>query len=38
MDIVAAKKKWGNKICLWGKIDLVYTLTQGTPEEVDEEV
>jgi uroporphyrinogen decarboxylase len=38
MDIEAMKKKWGHKICLWGNIDLVYTLTQGTPEEVDLEV
>ena len=22
-------------MCLWGNIDLNYTLTQGTPEEVD---
>jgi uroporphyrinogen decarboxylase len=38
MDIAAIKKKYGQKICLWGNIDLVYTLTMGTPEEVDEEV
>ena len=38
MDIAAIKKKYGHKICLWGNIDLVYTLTLGTPEEVDEEV
>jgi uroporphyrinogen decarboxylase len=38
MNIAAIKKKYGHKLCLWGNIDLVYTLTRGTPEEVDEEV
>lgn len=38
MDIAEAKKKWGKKICLWGNIDLTYTLTQGTPEEVEAQV
>jgi uroporphyrinogen decarboxylase len=38
MDIAAIKKKYGHKLCLWGNIDLNYTLTQGTPEEVDAEV
>ncbi|KUO48747.1 MAG: hypothetical protein APF76_17840 [Desulfitibacter sp. BRH_c19] len=38
MDIEQVKKTYGNKICLMGNIDLHYTLTQGTPDEVDEEV
>lgn len=38
MDIVAVKQKYGRKLCLCGNIDLAYTLTLGTPEEVAEEV
>jgi uroporphyrinogen decarboxylase len=38
MDIEAVKEKYGNKVCLIGNIDLHYTLTRGTPEEVDAEV
>ena len=38
MDIVAAKKMWGNRICVIGNIDLGYTLTRGTPAEVEAEV
>jgi uroporphyrinogen decarboxylase len=38
MDIVELKKKYGHRVCLVGNIDLHYTLTQGTPEEVDAEV
>jgi uroporphyrinogen decarboxylase len=38
MDIVDLKKKYGHRVCLVGNIDLHYTLTQGTPEEVDAEV
>ncbi len=38
MDIAAIKQKYGDKLCLWGNIDLNYTLTRGTPEEVDAEV
>lgn len=38
MDIVYVKKKWGHKLCLIGNIDLGYTLTLGTPQEVEEEV
>jgi len=38
MDIVKVKKKYGRRICLMGNIDLHYTLTQGTPEETEEEV
>ncbi len=38
MDIVEVKRKYGDKLCLIGNIDLGYTLTRGTPEEVDAEV
>lgn len=38
MDIKAMKNQYGNRICVWGNIDLRYTLTRGTPEEVETEV
>ena len=38
MDIGQVKAKYGNRICIVGNIDLDYTLTLGTPEEVDQEV
>jgi uroporphyrinogen decarboxylase len=38
MDLKVAKKKWGDRICLWGNIDLVQTLPYGTVEEVEAEV
>jgi uroporphyrinogen decarboxylase len=38
MSIKDVKEKYGNKLCLWGNVDLSYTLTRGTPEEVDLEV
>jgi len=38
MDINELKKKYGRRLCLVGNIDLHYTLTQGTPEEVEAEV
>lgn len=38
MDIVALKQSIGRRICLTGNIDLAYTLTLGTPAEVDAEV
>ncbi len=38
MDINAVKKKYGKCLCLIGNIDLAYTLTRGTVEEVDAEV
>lgn len=38
MDIEAVKLAYGDRICLVGNIDLHYTLTLGTPEEVDAEV
>jgi len=38
MDIVGVKKKWGQKLCLIGNINLDSTLTLGTPEDVRAEV
>ncbi len=37
-DINEVKAKYGDRIALLGNIDLQYTLTKGTPEEVDAEV
>jgi uroporphyrinogen decarboxylase len=37
-DINEIKAKYGDRIALLGNIDLQYTLTKGTPQEVDEEV
>jgi uroporphyrinogen decarboxylase len=38
MDIVELKRQVGHRIALCGNIDLGYTLTRGTPAEVDAEV
>ncbi len=38
MNIVEVKKKIGDRMCVIGNIDLGYTLTRGTPAEVDAEV
>jgi uroporphyrinogen decarboxylase len=38
MDIVEVKKKWGDKLCLIGNLNLDSTLTLGTPEDVRAEV
>jgi len=38
MDIVETKKKWGDRLCLLGNINLDSTLTLGTPEDVRSEV
>jgi len=38
MNINELKKKFGSRISLIGNIDLGYTLTRGTPEEVRAEV
>ncbi|MBP8989511.1 MAG: hypothetical protein KBG64_04745 [Clostridia bacterium] len=38
MDIEQIKEQYGDRICLHGNIDLHYTLTRGTPEEVRAEV
>lgn len=38
MDIVRAKQHCAGRACVIGNIDLGYTLTRGTPEEVREEV
>lgn len=33
-----SKEKWGDRVCLWGNIDLINTLPYGTVEEVEAEV
>ncbi len=38
MDIVEVKRRIGHRMCVIGNIDLGYTLTRGTPAEVDAEV
>jgi uroporphyrinogen decarboxylase len=38
MDINEIKRQYGSRISILGNIDLIYTLTRGTPEEVREEV
>jgi uroporphyrinogen decarboxylase len=38
MNINEIKKRYGTKVSLIGNIDLGYTLTRGTPEEVTAEV
>lgn len=38
MDIGKVKARYGDKICLWGGVDLSYTLSLGTKEEVIREV
>jgi uroporphyrinogen decarboxylase len=38
MDIEKFKIEYGDRICIWGNIDLVYTLSQGSTPEVDAEV
>ncbi len=38
MDIEQVKRLYGDRLCLIGNIDLHYTLTRGTPAEVEAEV
>ncbi len=38
MDIGSVKARYGDRICLWGNMDLSYTLALGTPAEVQAEV
>ncbi len=38
MDIEAYHEKYAGRFCFWGNIDLVHTLTNGTVEEVEDEV
>ncbi len=38
MDINEIKRRYGSRISIIGNIDLGYTLTRGTPQEVREEV
>jgi len=35
MDIVEVKQRFGDRFCIFGNIDLDYTLTLGTTEEVE---
>jgi uroporphyrinogen decarboxylase len=37
MDIRSLKRQYGGRLCLMGNLDLGYTLTRGTPQEVVEE-
>ncbi len=37
-DINEVKARYGDRIALLGNIDLQYTLTKGTPQDVDDEV
>ena len=32
------KEKYGDKVCLWGNVDMNYILNEGTKEEVENEV
>ena len=34
MDIGEVKKKYGNRLCLWGNIDLDYIMCHASPDEV----
>lgn len=38
MDIVELKKRYGDRFCIFGNIDLDYTLTMGSVEEVEAQV
>ncbi|MFC1888992.1 uroporphyrinogen decarboxylase family protein [Thermodesulfobacteriota bacterium] len=38
MDIVEVKKRYGDRFCIFGNIDLEYTLTRGTVEDVEDQV
>ncbi len=38
MDIVEVKKRYGDRFCIFGNIDLDHTLTRGTVQDVEEQV
>jgi len=38
MNIEEIKNKYGDKLCLWGNVDLDYLLPSGKPEEIEEKV
>lgn len=38
MEIVEIKKRFGDRFCIFGNVDLEYTLTRGSPGEVEERV
>jgi uroporphyrinogen decarboxylase len=37
MDILAVKQQYGDRLCLWGNLDLNHLMTFGTPEEIAEQ-
>ncbi len=37
VDILAVKRQYGNRLCLWGNLDLDRLMTAGTPLEVVEQ-
>ncbi len=38
MDLRKIKKRYGERVCLWGNVDLSYALTRGTTAEAEAEV
>ena len=38
MDIAAVKKDYGDRLCLWGNIDLDYVMCFGSPQDVKKAV
>jgi uroporphyrinogen decarboxylase len=38
MDPYLLKKRYSKKLCLWGTIDIQYTLPFGTVNEIEDEV
>lgn len=38
VDIAQVKRRYGDRLCLWGNIDLDYTMCFGSPEEVKKAV
>jgi len=38
VDIVAVKRRWGDRLCLMGNMDLDYLMTLGRTDEVEREV
>jgi len=38
MDIVEVKRRYGRRFCIFGNIDLEYTLTRGSVDDVEEQV
>jgi len=38
VDYREYKKRWGNRVTLWGNMDTTKVLHHGTPDEVDQDV